>query len=339
MPRADKNSTLARQWELLKELPRRRPGVTARVLQEKLQAAGHPVSKRTVERDLVGLSHVFPLLSNERSKPYGWYWEEGASLEIPGMDLAEAVSLGLLEDILSQLVPPCFYSAIRSRFSEAQTKLDSLPGNRHASWADLVRYIPPGIPFLPPEILPGVMREVQEGLLQRLQICVEYAGASGGSVKELQLHPVALIQQGARSYLLASAFDYEKPLYYALHRMHSAVVTVKQARRPKGFDLDQFLHRGGGQFGEGRIITLKAQVTESLADILTETPLSEEQKISRRGGKAFLTAAVFDSWQLRYWILSQTPSIMVRQPLSLREDILSGLQASLEAYSNNELPG
>jgi len=181
------------------------------------------------------------------------------------------------------------------------------------------------------------MREVQDALLQRYQINVEYSGASGGEVKEIRLHPLALIQQGVRSYLVATAFDYETPMYYALHRIQSAVSTSEPAKRPAGFDLQQFINRGGGQFGSGTVITLKAQVTETLAELLRETPLSETQSIIRRGGKMFLTASVFDSWQLRFWILSQSSSIIVRHPRSLRRYLISKLQESVDAYSNNQL--
>lgn len=38
------------------------------------------VHRRTVQRDLVELATVFPLVSDERSKPYGWRWADDAEL-------------------------------------------------------------------------------------------------------------------------------------------------------------------------------------------------------------------------------------------------------------------
>jgi hypothetical protein len=88
MPRNSREPTLARQWKLLKLIPRHRPGMSARELCERLKHAGHEVTKRTAERDLPELSIVFPLECNDVSMPYGWYRKAAASFDIPGIALA-----------------------------------------------------------------------------------------------------------------------------------------------------------------------------------------------------------------------------------------------------------
>jgi predicted DNA-binding transcriptional regulator YafY len=55
MPTRKTQSTLARQWELLKLLPSRGTGKTAKQLAEALNDAGFKISKRQVERDLADL--------------------------------------------------------------------------------------------------------------------------------------------------------------------------------------------------------------------------------------------------------------------------------------------
>ena len=332
MPRASHEPTLARQWELLKLLPSRHPGKTARELCERLDAAGHAVTKRTVERDLTELSRIFPLLRNEISQPYGWYLRPGAQIDFPGIDLAEAVSLGLLEDLLRQLVPPTFMESLEGRFTEAREKLKALPQNAFSKWADVVRYISPGLPLPPPSIKPDVLRAVQDALLQRCQLKVSYTSAGATAAKELVLHPIALIQQGERSYLLASTYQYDTLIQYAIHRIHAAELLAERAKRPKSFSLDTFLAQGGAQFGQGATIALKAHLSEALATILRETALSPDQQITTRAGKNTLTATVKDSWQLHFWILSQGPFVTVLQPSSLRKQIVSQLKAALSNY-------
>lgn len=332
MPSANHFTTYSRQWELLKLLPPRPPGKTSRELLELLATAGHEVGKRTVERDLNELSRIFPISSNEVSIPYGWYWTPGARVEFPGIDLAEAVSLGLLEDILRQLIPQNFVEAMEARFTAAGEKLKALPKNRYSSWSDLVRYLSPGLPLLKPDIAPEVSQAVQEALLQRLQLKVTYRSPGAESSKELILHPLAFIQQGERSYLLATTFDYPNVLYYALHRMESAEILPEVSNRPSGFSLDEFLAQSGGQFGDGKMISLRAKLAENLAEILRETPISSDQKITSRAGKITLSATVKDSWQLHFWILSQGAFITVQKPVSLRKTIIGELEASLENY-------
>ena len=335
MPSSDRETTIARQWELLENhLPKRRPGVTTRELRDLLADAGHDVTKRTIERDLQELSRLFPIACNDKSTPYGWYWNGNSPFDILGMDLCEAVSLGLLEDVLRHIMPPAFLSGLEGKFSLAREKLAALPKIPHARWKDLVRYLPPGMPFIPPTLAPGVLSTIQEALLNQRQIQVAYLKAGASAAKEYTLHPLSLIQQGARSYLVATAFDYDTPLQYAVHRIASATLSEKPQKRPKGFSLDAFIASGAVQFGTGKDINLQATINEDLARLLDESPISTNQKITRRSGVHTLTAKVPDSWNLHFWILSQGPAITVRKPVSLRRHIISCLESTLANYQD-----
>ena len=333
MPSSDHETTIARQWELLRNhLPHRPPGKSSLQLRDALANAGHDVCKRTIERDMHELSRIFPITRNEKSAPYGWHWMENTRCDILGMDLSEAVSLGLMEDVLRQIMPPAFLSALEGKFSLAREKLAALPKIPHARWKDLVRYVPPGMPFIPPTLAPGVLPVIQEALLHQRQVMVDYHKAGADEAKEQRLHPLSLIQQGARSYLVATPFDYEQPLLYAIHRMASATALDEPSKRPKGFSLDAFIGSGGAQFGTGNAIVLKARVSEDLARLLEETPLSMDQKITTRSGVFTLTATLPDSWQLQFWIRSQGPAITVIKPATLRKSIITALEDSLGNY-------
>lgn len=333
MPQASKEATLARQWELLRNhVPSSPPGRTARQLRQSLESAGYKVTKRTVERDMDELSRIFPIVRNERGVPFGWHWIQGARFDVLGMDLSEAVSLGLMEDVLRQIMPPAFLAALEGKFSMARQKLAALPKVPHARWKDLVRYLPPGLPFAPPAIPGHVLAVVQEALLHQRQIKVQYQKPGAAEAKEQVLHPLSLIQQGARSYLAATAFDYENVIFYALHRIAQAEILEEPARRPKGFKLDAYLAGGAAQFGCGASIVLKAKLSEELAGLLEETPFVKDQKITRRAGQVRLTATVPDSWSLHFWILSQGPRITVMKPASLRKQVRGMLEESLGNY-------
>ncbi|CAM3974673.1 Transcriptional regulator [Pseudomonas reidholzensis] len=80
MPSNPTRQTIARQWQLLKLLPNRHPGLSTSQLQFALTEAGQKASKRTVERDLNELATLFPLQCNSKGMPYGWYWQPGLSL-------------------------------------------------------------------------------------------------------------------------------------------------------------------------------------------------------------------------------------------------------------------
>ena len=103
-------------------------------------------------------------------------------------------------------------------------------------------------------------------------------------------------------------------------------------KRPKGYSLDAFIDSGAAQFGSGETITLKARVSDDLARLLEETPISKDQKITRRSGVHTLTATVHDSWQLHFWLLSQGAAITVEKPVALRKRIVSCLEETLANY-------
>lgn len=336
--KATTDRALARQWELLKNhLPSGGPGLTARDLCDRLAEAGIKVSKRTVERDLLQLSEHFPLCRNTSSVPNGWYLLKSFCLDVPSLSLTECLSVSLMEDLLLQLMPSSLVSPLHGKFALARSKLAVLPSFPHARWRELLRYVPPGMPMIPPAILPSVLLAIQESLLGQCQLLVDYQSAGAEETKPLTLHPLALIQQGARSYLVATAFEYPDPKLYALHRMASATLISTPSQRPTGFSLDAYLASGAAQFGVSGTIRLKACIGDALKCLLEETPISTDQNIATRSGKHTLTASVPDSWQLEFWIRSQGTEITVLQPLSLRRRIIAALQASLAHYSQSAI--
>jgi hypothetical protein len=70
---------------MLRHIPKHPSQITAKDLHRKLEADLFKVSKRTVERDLLSLSDVFSLISNERSIPYGWSWSKDATPQFEGV--------------------------------------------------------------------------------------------------------------------------------------------------------------------------------------------------------------------------------------------------------------
>ena len=334
MPSSKTRHTLARQWELLKLLPTRSPGKTAKELAEALNGKDFKVSKRQVERDLGELYEVFNLDWDMDSKPYRWAMPPGrVVLDIPGLTLAEALSLRLVEDTLKRLMPPAVWQALEARFRQAERKLDALSNdNLNASWMAKVRSVSPSLPFLPPPIAPDVLETIQEALLAGRQIEAEYQAIGDGEPRCLRLHPLGLVSRVPTTYLVATAYGYEDVRLYALHRISQATPLNTPAKRPKGFDLDAYIQSGAMQFGGGGTIGLKAEISEYLANILTETPLSAGQRITRQDGLIFLAASVADSWQLRWWVLSQGSGIVVLEPVELRCEIQALLQKACSAY-------
>lgn len=329
MPAKTTRRTLARQWELLKLLPSRGTGKTAAELTQALNAMGFRVSKRQVERDLWELYEAFHLECNEASPPYGWKWPHGASLDLPAMTMADALSLTLVQDTLKPLLPQSLQAVLLPRFALARQKLDSLrQSNAHASWPQKVRSVLPSQPMQPAMIDEHVMETVHDGLLQDRQLDISYLNIDSKTTSPLRLHPLGLVSRGHVSYLIATAWDYEDIRLYALHRVKRACLSDTPTRRPPDFDLDTYIAQGALQFGAEQTITLRARVSDYLARILAETPLSDAQVLDGH----LLTATVHDTWQLTWWILSQGASIEVLAPPNLRTRIAESLAQAAGLY-------
>ena len=339
MPHVSTRHTLSRQWELLKLLPGRGAGKTAKELAEALNDAGFRVSKRQVERDLGDLMESFPIDCNNAGSPYGWRWVPGASADIPGLTLAEALSLHLIEETLRPLLPASVLQSVEPRLRQAAKKLASDDHLPLARWGDKVRCIHPALPLQAPQVAPEILEGVHAGLLQERQLEVMYRPMDAEDPRPLTLHPLGLVQRGPVAYLIATAFQYPDLRLYALHRFTAAVVTDAKATHQEDFDIDRYIAGGALQFSStGRQLPLILAVDETYARILRETPLSADQEIRIKAERTTVRATVADSWQLRWWILGQGDAVEVLKPAALQREIAATCRrmAALYGCGNEE---
>ena len=73
-------SALVRQWHLLMLLPKGPRRIDTATLEAQLRERGVHAHRRTIQRDLLELGAVFPIVSDDRSRPYGWRWADDAEL-------------------------------------------------------------------------------------------------------------------------------------------------------------------------------------------------------------------------------------------------------------------
>ena len=335
MPKAKLTKAFLRGWTILNMLPRHRTGITAGEIHQNLHDFPG-VSKRTIERDLQELASVFPVGLNKKGKPYGWYWDRKRAFDLPGMDIATALSIKLMEQQLKTLLPEQAYTAFQQSFDQADRVLGNASGRgRSADWQNKVAIVPAHYPMQPPDIDAGILQTVQQALIEDRQLQISYRGLVADSAKPQTLHPLGLVQSGVRSYLVANTFDYQEPRQYALHRIESAQLLDEALKRPADFKLSDYIAGGAFQFGSGDTLKLTAWVSDALAQILKETPIAVDMKLEldEEGEGHTLRATVLDSWQLRFWLRSQGTDICVERPAKLRRELAEEYQSLAEWYS------
>lgn len=335
MPKSSTRETLLRQWEILQLLTHGGEYKTHRQLMEELNELGYGVQKRTIERDLEQLSDIFPQIEcNRKGVPWGWRWAYATSINIPGINLSDALSMELIKNTLRPLLPNAILKPMFPRFEQAAARLNQeRTTNKLSSWSEKVYQIDPGMPLIPPDIKPDVLDAVHNALMLDRQLDVMYRSIDSDEDKPVRMHPLGLVQRGAVTYLVATAFDYDDVLIWALQRISSAQMLDITRTVPAGFELKKYIESGALHFGSTKPVKLTAKIySPELVKILQETPLSEDQKIKVADDAYCLTATVRSTWQLEWWILSQGADIEVVSPKRLRQGIQESLKNALTHY-------
>ncbi len=318
------SETILRQWHLLRLLPRFPRKETAGRLQNRLEEEGYRTTKRTVERDLMSLSGIFPISLDDREKPYGWSWQKNAPiLDIPGLTAPQALAFALVQRFLGPLLSGSTLDELKPYFKTAEQQLKALPKGRGIpSWVNKIRVVQPTQSLLPPTIKPEVQRLVYEALLNNRQIRVAYHKRGAQGPVEYTVHPLGLVQRGPVTYLVCTLFHYTDVLMLALHRILSAIMLDDPVNYPKDFDLDKYIHSGALDFGNGESIRLEAVFSNDTAEHLYETPLSTDQEIRPLDdGHVKVTTTVLNTPQLGWWLRALGDGVEVLKPKSLRDSI------------------
>ena len=327
--------TLLRHWQTLRLIPRYPRKATAGAVCDALAEAGFSVGKRTIERDLQALSRIFPLLLDDREKPYGWSWaQDAAAFDVPGVGTNEALAFMMVQTYMGSLMPSSVLDQLAPYFKMAEQRLDSLVGHSSMSaWLKKVKVIEPTQPLLAPAIDRNVEAVIQEGLLLNQQCQISYRRKDESEPESYPINPLGLVQRGKLLYLVCTIKTYQDLRILSLHRIQKAELLYAKATKPSGFDLDQYLASGAFGWGERKTIKLKLRFDSEAGSHLYETPLSEDQRITQLpDSRLQVTATVTDSKQLLWWLLGFGHAVEVIEPKSLREEVRIQLSVALTRY-------
>lgn len=330
--------TLLRHWQTLSLIPRHPRKITAGELFQCLSGEGFSVAKRTVERDLQALSRVFPLVVDERSKPFGWSWAKDApAFDLPGLSTSESLALLMAREYLSSVMPSSTREGLAPYFDVAEQKLAALVGRSAiAEWMTKVRLIPSSQPLIKAKIEEEVLSSLQEALLLGRQCQISYLSKNSIGLDEYPISPLGLVQRGDILYLVCTIKNYKDLRILAAHRVKNATLLDRPSEPPENFCLDAYLESGafGWSKKEGEIF-LEAIFEKDTGAHLYESPLSLDQQLSTEpDGKLRVTAKVNMTQQLVWWLLGFGPRVVVVAPLQLRQNIAEQLQYALACYQD-----
>jgi predicted DNA-binding transcriptional regulator YafY len=331
--------TMLRHWTLLRAVPRPPRKIDARGLRERLEREGFDVSKRTVERDLVKLSAIFPLTTDEAPTAQGWSWMRDAeAFDIPGMDPEHALTLQILQRFATHLLPRSVLRGLEPQLRQADHVLAQLsPEAGPAAWPDRVRVLPRTIDLHAPEVAADVVETVYRALLEGKRLEADYRPrvAGGNTVKTYEINPLGLVFRDQVAYLVGTLWDYEDIRQLALHRFGRAELLDRARTEPQNFDLDDYIAAGHFHIREtAEKLNLRLRFAADAAYHLAETPLAADQQLQTLpDGRVELTATVQDTAQLRWWLQGFGAGVEVMTPASLREEFAEEVRRMARLYT------
>lgn len=181
-----------------------------------------------------------------------------------------------------------------------------------------------------------MQRIVYEALSLDRQIAAVYLRRGDTKPVKYTLHPLAIVQRGAVTYVVSTVFGYRDVRQFALHRFQNVELLDDPAQRPPDFDLDKYIASGAFGFGDGRKIRLEALFTRDAAEHLYETPLSADQ-VLRPQNKDYtkLIATVPNTPQLTWWLLGFGANVEVLKPALLRREMTEAARGMNRTYSKH----
>lgn len=327
--------TTLRQLKLLELLPRQPLKKSPQVLREDLAQIGFEVSLRTVQRDLKTLSSILPLMSDERDKPFGWSWHKNAQGLNPAMDPIEALTFSLAEEYLEPIMPSKSFNRLKIFFDRANNVLNELDKSSIKKWRDNVRVVPQWQSLIPPKIQDEAESEIYEALLRGYQFEGSYLKRGEAFPKKRLINPLGIVLQGVVHRLICTMDDSpEMPRHLPIHRFKKAKLTKNPVKKPKNYNLDEFIKSQNiGFLINNKPIDLVAVFQPMAGFHLTETPVANDQELTQQADGTYrLKVTLPDTSQLRWWLLGFGDKVEVKSPIGLRKEFIEILKNTYDIY-------
>lgn len=342
MGKQNGNETLRRQWYILQMLDNQNSLKTSEIQERLLDIDdAFDVDIRTIQRDLnnlssVGLFNIDAEEDNNDRKALRWRWKNSNNSLTP-LSENDAMLLLMVGDYLQPLLPKIFRDTLKPQMERAKQKLRLAGSSAGANRIrDKTRIVHPTLNMRPPKLSPIAMEQIKNALMENKQLKVIYQSLNRGEERTYRLNPLGLVLRGPATYLIATANDHQNPILFAVHRIKKIDPLDDKISTPPGFDLDEYIRKGALNFGDasGTLLSLKLRIkpTSRLGNILAESPLSDDQRLSEHEGVTYVEASVPDTWQLKWWLMQHANEITVEKPASLKKEIIKRLKDALEQY-------
>jgi predicted DNA-binding transcriptional regulator YafY len=288
------------------------------------------ICDRTIYRYLGELKQLgYPVYSNrdpdaDRQKyiltPVSFTGAEALALAAASQSLLNQEGLGLSQHLRSALIK--VESVIRSGAdTHAYQRLKGhftylSPQQRdHTPWQEMIA-------------------SVSDSICRSRSIIAVYDSHSGGKVTERILDPYHLFWRGGNLYLAAYCHLRCEIRSFRIDRFKSVKVHGNTFTRDPSFNLADYLGPSFRVWSGTEEVVVRFLVHPPASRFFRETSYHHSQKVEElTDGKIACTLTVYNSPEIKSWLLSWGKQVEVLEPQELREEMREELQTSLGRYT------
>ncbi len=325
------DSSLRRQWLLLKALSSRRLGLTVREMASELG-----VTDKTIRRDLALFRGVgFPL--EESVGEFGRKtWRIAPTGGQPPLSFSfdEAVAQYLGRRLLDPLAGTAFGDAARRAAEKIRATLgrsaleylDRFAGFFHATAFGAHDYARRA------EAIDALLVAIEDGRVARLL----YQAAREDVPSAREVHPYGLIYHLGALYLAALDPGEPRVKFYKVDRIEDAEVLDRQFQRPDDFDAKAHLASSFGVYQcDGKPTAVRVRFAPAAARFVMESEWHASQCLAAQpDGGALAEFQLSSTVEFRRWVLGFGREAEVLEPEQLRREIGEELRALVAIYSS-----
>jgi predicted DNA-binding transcriptional regulator YafY len=178
-----------------------------------------------------------------------------------------------------------------------------------------------------------IMRVLQEAVLARSQIEGTYQSPHDKAAKKVSLQPRRIFLCHGTWFLVAYDNKSGTSKLYRLARFASATVSKKPLTISPSFSLRDFLGNAWAVYPGDRDYHVELHFNRDAAPYIEETHWHQTQEIEpQKDGSLIFRATVSGLEELKYWVLSWGPRVVVRTPRELVVEIQFLAQSINDRY-------
>ena len=324
-----RNAEVIRQWKILKRIEKSRY-VSATDL-----AKEHDVALRTIRRDIEALQEAgFPLYDDRESGRKVWRLLEGHSQKAQAsFTMAEMAALYFGRHLMTVLSGAPFAADLDSAFVKIRGALPEKSTKYLARISDLFGARP--FPSKDYSAKKGVIATLVDATLHERRVDMSYYSASSKRAKRYEVDPYRVVYYQGGVYLYGRVEEYGEVRTFAVERIERIALMDYSFEMPTQDEIEAHTRSAFGIAGgtaQEVVLRFDAAAAPSIMD---RTWHASQQIAARSDGTFELSLTVALSRELKAWIRSFVPRVVVIKPQSLRDDIERDLKEALNRWKDS----